>query len=164
MENQCFCSLGQFALLSAFGASNVRSLGRPGRQLGHLGRQLGHLGRYLGANLAILDVNLAILGVNLAVLDANFAVLGINFAILGATLAVLGANLVISGANLAVLGANLVILGGLGVLGPVQSAVPKHETKFLVQFDVLCSSTLCAAPGVQPDHVCDSMCCAFIAG
>ena len=58
-ENQCFCTFLRFALLTAFGVSNLRQFGHPGgllghqfghlrRHLGHLGRQLGRLGRQLG--------------------------------------------------------------------------------------------------------------------
>ena len=59
-------------------------------------------------------------------------------------------------------------LGALGlhrnILGPVTSGL-RIETcnRITCPNDVLYLSTLCAAPGARPDHLCNSMCSAFAA-
>ena len=56
-----------------------------------------------------------------------------------------------AGWSLGVLGRSLGVLGcSLGMLG--------RSLRVLRSTDPVCT------PGVHPDHVCDSMCCAFVAG
>ena len=65
--------------------------------------------------------------------------------VLGRSLDELGRSLSVLGLSLGVLGRSLGVLGrSLGVLG--RSSSPR------------------ATPGVLPDHLCNSMCCAFVAG
>ena len=84
-----------------------------------------------------------------------------SLGMLGRSLGLLGLSLGRRVFNLDVLGRNP------GMLGPIQSELPpgsyKHAPKLLVRFDVLrFFSNLCAAPGVQRDHLCNSMCCALL--
>ena len=83
------------------------------------------------------------------------------------SLGMLGWSLGLLGLSLDGLGFNLDVLWrNVGMLGPIPSELPpglrKHAPKLLVRFDVLCLSTLCTAPAVQPDHLCNSMCCALL--
>ena len=93
-------------------------------------------------------------------LETNQSVLECSLGMLGRSLGLLGLSLGGLGFNLEVLGCNP------GMLGPIQSELPpglhKHAPKLLDRFDVLFFANLCAAPGVQQDHLCNSMCCALL--
>ena len=95
----------------------------------------------LGRSLGVLGRSLIILGRSLGVLGCSLGVLG-RLGMLGHNLGGVGCSLVVLGRSLGVAGCSLDVLG--------------HSLRWL------CLSTLCAAPGVQPDHLCNSTCCALL--